>query len=1049
MKHLYYVISVICSQIFFPFAILAMLWYGSAMHGKGYTPYSVQDDLLYPKPQPDKDTLTVYGKVQNINGLPLKDVKIAELDHENATYSDARGEFHLTIHHPAILTYSLPGYQFHTAPTANHLFVTVTLYEEDKFLDSLIVTALGIKRKEIALPYSATKVAGEELLRNKDPNMITALAGKVAGVQVHKSASGIGGASQVLIRGVRTLDSNNQPLYVIDGIPILSASTEQAYTAIGSISNGGNRDGGDGVSDLNPEDVESITVLKGAPAAALYGGRAANGVILITTKRSKQEDHKITFSTSLTVDDAFCLPQFQNTYGESNGIESWGERKEMPAYDNAGDFFHTGLTSITALSLTTGSRYIQSYYSYAYTNVKGIVGDNHQYRHNITYRGSSALYNDKLKLDGHVNLVRQRIDDRPVSGGFYMNPLVGLYRFPRGKDIGVYKNQFEVYDDSRNMSVQNWHAPTQDFEQNPYWVTNRIHSKDVHTRIISSLSAEAQILPALKVQARAGMDYSDTQLRQQYYASTAPALAGPNGRYGEFSYNDIVIYGDAMVTFEKRMADFFLNVMLGGSIERQTINSFRYDSKTASLKYANVFNLGNILWGPSAYMPPQQIDAIKEQQSLFAMAQIGYKDLVYLDLTARNEWSSSLACTNHLESGYFYPSIGVSWIINRTFSLPSWISLAKVRIAQSKVGNDIPAGVTSLLWTLGAGAELQAPEAYYETLLEPEMTNAFEVGTEWRFLKDRYGVSFTYYKTNTKNQFFRLDARTGAPAAYEYVNGGNIQNTGIEIQCDATLVRTRSIQWKTTLTASANRNEVLELHDRLTDFVYGPRGFSSSYLMKLVKGGSVGDIYGKAFLRDENGTILYETEGDRAGLPKVTGEDNSVKVGNCQPKCNIGWQNQLRMGQFEVAFLIDSRFGGEILSQTQADLDLYGVTVATAEARDAGAVWLEGHKIENVEGFYKLVGGRSGVTEYYMYDATNIRLRELSVTYNLPQSLLLKTKVIKSAKLALTARNLFFIYKKAPFDPDLVLSTGNDNQGIEVYGMPTTRSMGFSLQCEF
>ena len=334
--------------------------------------------------------------------------------------------------------------------------------------------------------------------------------------------------------------------------------------------------------------------------------------------------------------------------------------------------------------------------------------------------------------------------------------------------------------------------------------------------------------------------------------------------------------------------------------------------------------------------------------------------------------------------------------------------------------------------------------------MRPEMTYSVEVGTEWRFLQSRLGINATYYRTNTRNQFFKLPALSGDRFAYRYVNAGNIQNEGWELTLDAAPVMNRDFMWKTTLNFSSNKNKIIELHEKLKEFVYGPTSFSSSYAMKLVEGGSIGDIYGKAFVRDAEGNIVYETDGDNKGLPRVEGDGNTVKVGNANPVFSMGWSHTLSYKGISLYCLIDWRYGGDILSQTQADMDMYGVSKATADARDAGYVLLEGRRIEDVKRFYKnVVGGRAGVTEYYMYDATNIRLRELSLSYRLPANWIQQMKIFHEIQLSFVGRNLFFFYKKAPFDPDLVLSTGNDNQGIDVYGMPTTRSLGFSIKCDF
>lgn len=996
-----------------------------------------------------QDRKIVKGKVVDDKGDPLIGANILEKNTTNGVITDIEGRFTLKLQNNDVLIISFVGYKSQEIQVKDDLPLLIEMSENAMQLDNIVVTALGIEKKESSLVYSIKQINGDELTRVKDPNMINTLAGKVSGVQINKTSSGLGASAKVQMRGMRSVIGNNEPLYVIDGVPVLNSSNEQAFSAVGGTADAGNRDGGDGISNLNPEDIESISVLKGSPAAALYGSQAANGVILITTKKGHSDVRKISFSESLNFDKAFCLPEFQNKYGVSDQVESWGERQDMPAYDNAGDFFRTGVTSTTSLSISSGNERYQTYFSYANTLGRGIVDNNNLSKHNINLRETSSLFKNYLNLDANVNIFRQTINNRNPVGGFYMNPLVGLYRFPRGVDISEYKENFEVFNSSRNLYEQNWHSDIQDFEQNPYWVINRIQSKDVRTRLMASLSAEIKVTDWFKIQARGNMDYISDKIRQKFYASTAPALCGQNGRYIEMDYQETMFYGDVMGMLNKTFDDFSLNAALGASVNDRTVNSIRYDSKTASLKYANVFNIANIIMNSAAYID-QQIDARRNLQSLFGTAQVGYKDCLFLDLTMRNDWASTLAYTSHEKTGFFYPSIGGSWIMNRMISMPQWVSFSKIRAVWSKVGNDIPLYVTNPVAHVGAGGEIESSDAAPFKDMEPEMTTSMELGTEWKFFDGRLFFSGTYYKTNTHNQFFKLPAKAGDKYAYRYVNAGNIQNTGWEVEVEYYPLHNMPVEWKTSVNFSRNRNKVVKLHEELPVFIYGPRGFSSSYSMKLKEGGAFGDIYGKAFSRDENGQIMYETEGDKKGLPKVEGDGNLIKVGNANPDFMLSWGNRLSYKNVTLSFLIDGRFGGDLLSQTQADMDMFGVTKATADARDAGFVDLEGHKIEDVKSFYKnIVGGRAGVTEYYMYDATNIRLRELALAYNLPEKWIYATKVLKNCQLSFVARNLFFIYKKAPFDPDLILSTGNDNQGIEVYGMPTTRSFGFSVKCDF
>ena len=997
----------------------------------------------------EEKCVVVKGVVCDAQGEAIVGVNIIEKGTMNGVTTDRRGKFSLEVDLHGTLIVSFVGYRTRIIPVEGRTDFVITLEHDYILLDDVIVTALGLQKKESALSYAAIQVDKDELIRVKNPNMIVALMGKVAGMQVNRSFSGMGGAVKVVMRGNRSVAGNNQPLYVIDGVPMLNESSEQPYTAIGGTADAGNRDAGDGISNLNPEDIESISILKGAPAAALYGTQAANGVILITTKKGLAGKQEVAFTSSVAFDKAMMLPKLQNHYGMSDEIESWGERENITTGNPIPSFFRTGVTAIHSLSFMTGNERVQTYFSYANTMGKGILGKHELSKHNINFRETATFYEGRLKIDGNVNLLSQHVKNRPVPGGFYMNPLVGLYRFPRGMDITEYKEHFEVWSEERHLNVQNWHAPTEDFEQNPYWIQERITSRDQRTRAIVSLALNLKITNCFSVQARGNVDYVNDKFRQKYYASTAPALAGNNGRYIDSGNEQEQTYGDVIGTYKGKFSDFSLDVSLGVSISRKKANELRYDSKTASLKFANVFNIANINMNTSAYIS-EQIDAIREMQSLFVTTQIGFRDYLFLDVSARNDWSSTLAYTSRESRGFFYPSIGVSCLMNRVLKLPEQVTSGKVRVAWSKVGNDIPLYITNPVAHVLAGGGIQASDAASFEEMKPEMSLSVEVGTEWKFFDSRLHIDFTYYQTHTKNQFFKLPAKDGDEYAYRYVNAGNIQNTGVESMIEGTPVEIKNFSWKTGINYAFNKNKVVRLHAELPVFQYGPYGFSSSYAMKLKKGGSFGDIYGKAFKRDTDGKILYETDGERQGLPMIEGDGNTVKVGNANPDFTLGWTNAFSWKGLELSLLVDGRYGGKVLSQTQADMDMYGVTKVTGDARDRGYVILEGEKITNVKGFYKsIVGGRAGVTEYYMYDATNFRLRELALGYTFPKRWMEATKFFRDVQLAFTARNLFFIYKEAPFDPDLILSTGNDNQAIEVYGMPTTRSMGFSLRVMF
>ncbi|MEG2066625.1 MAG: SusC/RagA family TonB-linked outer membrane protein [Tannerellaceae bacterium] len=987
----------------------------------------------------------VNGVVTDEKGVPVIGANIIEKETTNGSTTDLNGRFVVNIPQKTVLHVSYIGYNPQDIVYNGQSFLRIKLTENTQQLEEVVVTALGLCKKESSLAYATQLIAGEELTRNKELNLINTLTGKLAGVQINKTSSGLIGSAKVIIRGSRSVSGNNQPLYVVDGVPMLNSISEQAMTIIGGTADAGNRDGGDGISNLNPDDIESLNILKGASAAALYGAQAANGVILITTKRGVPGVQRMQFSSTLTVDHAISLPKFQNDYGKLDGsAESWGEKALLPAYDNTRDFFRNGLTAVNAISFMSGNEKTQSYFSYANATARGIIDKNSMNKHNLNLRETSSFFNKRLTLDGNVNLMTQYVKNEPAIGGFYMNPLNGLYTFPRGMDITPYKDNFELFSDKRNMQVQNWYTAITDFDQNPYWLVNRIESRNRRARVLASLSVNLKVTDWLTLLARGNVDYIHDKFRQKIYASTSPGIAGVNGRYIDIGYQETQLYGDVMAMMDKKWKEFSLNVAIGASITDNRVNSLRLDSKTASLYFPNVFTVSNINMSTSAYINEQN-DARRQMQSVFATAQVGYKESLYLDVSARNDWSSTLAYTQSNRSGFFYPSVGASLVLRPLMKRPEHISFGKLRASLSKVGNDIPLFVSNTVGHISAGGSTQPAAVAPFSDLKPEMSTSFEVGTEWRFLNNRLDVDFTYYLTNTKNQLFTLPSSAGAIYKYYFVNAGNIQNTGIELSISAIPIVSNRFQWKSTVNYSQNRNRVKELHKDLLAFVYGDEGFSSSYSLRLVEGGSFGDIYGKAFARDSYGAIRYGQD----GLPLVVGDGNTVKVGNCNPNFMLSWGNAFTYRDFSFYFLLDGRFGGKVLSQTQAILDQSGVSDVSGKARLAGYVDLEGHPIYNTRMFYEQIGGRSGVTEYYMYDATNIRLRELSLGYTLPADLLPKSEFIKQVQLSFVARNLLFIYKKAPFDPDAVLSTSNSNQGVDVLGIPTTRSMGFTIKLIF
>ncbi len=555
-----------------------------------------------------QENISVKGVVTDTKGEPIIGANVVEKGTTNGCITNIDGEFTLNTPTNATLVISFIGYQPVTIALNGQKTLNVQMQEEALSLETVVVTAMGIKKKAASLTYSTQQVGGDELTRAKDPNMITALAGKSAGVQINKSASGLGGSAKVSIRGTRSAyeGGNNQPLYVIDGVPMLNTTTESTSTVMGGENDGVNRDAGDGISNLNPEDIESMSILKGASAAALYGSQAANGVILITTKKGKAGMQRVTFSSNLTIDHAISLPEFQNSYGPS-GTDSWGEKKSLTDYDNVGKFLGNGVTAINSISVQSGNEKMQTYFSYANTTAKGIIDSNKLQKHNLTFRETASFFNDRLKLDGNATLMTQKIKNSTASGGIYLNPLVDLYSFPRGMDMSEYATNFEVADPTRNgMPVQNWYTDVSEWSQNPYWIKNRVTNTNKRYRAMASLSASLKINDWLTLQARGNADYVSDKFDQKMYASTAPNITGTyneksNGRYVWSESEQFQIYADVMAMFNKTWNKWSLNAAVGTSINKNKVNSLMLDSKIASLYKPNLFTVANIVMGS---MPP-------------------------------------------------------------------------------------------------------------------------------------------------------------------------------------------------------------------------------------------------------------------------------------------------------------------------------------------------------------------------------------------------------------------------------------------------------------
>jgi TonB-linked SusC/RagA family outer membrane protein len=988
----------------------------------------------------------IKGIVKDATGQAIPGVSVSIRGTNTGTQTDANGQFTISANTGDVLVFSSIGYVKKEVTIVNAKSIAVELSTDAKSLNEVVVTALGIKRSEKSLTYSTQQVAGAQLTNVRTDNLVNALSGKIAGVTVSPSASGIGGSSKVILRGNRSLDGNNQPLYVIDGVPISNDGNPNGQPGDAY---GGNPEGGDGIGNLNPDDIESMTVLKGGPAAALYGSQAANGVIVIVTKRGKAGRAVINFSSSVSLDHKAYEPQFQSQYGATSAGSSQSFGPPISGSpDNLSQFFQTGNNYTNSLSLSGGSEIAQTYFSYTNTTARGIEPGNKLGRNNFDLHETGKFLNNKLTVDGNVNYITQTINNSPALG-FYSNPLTGLYLFPRGQNIAPYKN-YEGPDGTNGVPTESW--PYQiDIQQNPWWVVNRNTNEATRNRILLNGSIKYDITNWLSVQARGSLDRSNDVGDQKYWAGTLAPLAAPNGNGSWNGFNQVneQKYADAIINFNvPGKGDFKVDGLLGASITDYTNNNLTFGPFPQAptlfgMFVPNLFTIQNIEVAPAGAPNPYGSNVSggttseNQLQAVFGSANLSYKNWAYLSLSARNDWSSTLAytATDH----YFYPSVGLSFILNQALTLPQEITYAKIRGTYAQVGNSPGSYLTNPLNYPNTNSVTFSSAAPYFTL-KPEKTKSLELGTDLRFFNDRLNFSFTYYKTNTINQ--TITVAPLAPSGYGsgYLNAGNIQNKGIEITLGYDVLQTKDLKWNTTFNFSRNINKVLDI-DSKANIDSVQLTSTNSYRSYVRKGGSFGDIYGQNLLKNAQGQVILAAD----GTPQRT---DFVKIGNPEPKFQLSWNNDINYQRFSLNFLVDGKFGGQVVSVMQSILDSYGVSKAYGDARAAGGVKVNGVGPDgkpvttvNADTWYQGISGRGAALGEYVYSATTVRLREVALGYTLP----VNNSVFKSFKLSLTGRNLIYFYRKAPFDPEITSSTGNGLGGVDVFNQPALRSYGLKL----
>lgn len=987
---------------------------------------------------------TLEGLIKDDSG-PLLGATVIVKNTTRGTTTDMDGKFRLEGLQPGdVLQVTYVGYDpyevTYTGQTTLDILMTTTANQ----LNAVVVTAMGIERQSKTLSYAAETVGGDDVADIKSVNMINALQGKAAGLQITPNSTGAGGSSKILFRGNKSINGSNQPLVVVDGVPLMMNITSDQVNS----NWGAQRDGGDAMSTINPDDIASISLLKGASAAALYGAVAANGAIMITTKSAMAGRLAVNVSSNTTIDTPLSLPEFQNTYG-ANGQYSWGDKLASKAPDYAEKFFRTGWTTNNSISINGGAEDLRAYFSYGNVTSGGITPENDYSQHTLNAKVGFDLFNDHIKVDFNAKYVNQHISNQP-AGGFVFNPLVGTYTFPRGGDWNGYKSNFETYNGELNANVQNWVTTTDETNSNPYWLLNRERPVVERNRYEFGGSIKYQIIDGLSLTGRMRYERADEHYVRNHYASSY----GNKYTYGKMDDNRYFseqLYADLLAQYNHTWDDFSLNATLGTSMMQTRSNnvSLLYEQSkfvapgNGGAYYPNIFNPSNF------YMNGTTMGLERKRlNSVFGAVTFGFKEALFLDVTARNDWSSALAYTDGYS--FFYPSVGASLLLNRFVDMGRNIDLFKFRGSYSIVGNDVPVYKTNPRYTYGDQGAINPPESVPFRTLKPEKTHSFEVGFDGEFFQHRLHVNATYYKTNTKNQYFEVTLPWESGYKSQFVNAGNVQNQGFELTAGWFQDFGNEFTWSTDLNLSYNDNKIIELFDGIQDGVTVSNLGGAKVI--LYEGGQYGDLYVRTLKRDESGKLVTETpEGADYQIPVNGGEQNSdlKYMGNMNSKWNMGWNNTFRYKNLTLSMLIDFRIGGKVVSMTEATLDGYGVSERTGRARDRGYVMREGIKFSNVKAYYDVVGATSFNSVYnvedYVYDATNVRMREISLGYTF-RNLFGQSK---NLTLAFIARNLFFFYKDAPMDPDVSMGTGNGLQGFDVFNLPTTRSFGLNVKLNF
>ncbi|WP_281612800.1 SusC/RagA family TonB-linked outer membrane protein [Flammeovirga sp. SubArs3] len=1015
-------------------------------------------------------TRVITGTVHDEMNEALPGVNILIKGTSSGSITDFDGKFSIEVGNGQNeLVVSYIGYITKTIAIGTQSNVSIKMELDAEQLDEVVVTALGIERSERSLGYAVSAVTAEDMgdAGVASGNMMNSLSGKIAGVQI-APVSGAGSSSRVVIRGTANLNGNNQPLYIVDGVPIANNTFKDA----GDSPDTGDVNTGDGLSSINPDDIESISVLKGGSATALYGSRAINGVILITTKSGKGKGAKsgVDFNTGVTLDVVGITPKDQTTYGQ--GIDHalagnpkattgmWGPKitgqrtdayydgkeRTLQAYDNYNNFFKTGITSNTSVSAYTSNENSSLRFSYSNMDNQGMVDNSTYKRNTFNIRGTTSI-SKRLHIDGRLTYVNQKAHNRMEMGNSVNNYMGMLLGIPTTVDQNWLKDY--TYPEGHPRAGQP-HGYN-DKETNPYWNMNRVVNEDVLNRVIGMASVTYDITDDLKILGRAGTDYN--AMRQD----VLQPLYTPwfeQGRAYQRTNLDFESNADFLLSYHKQVGNFDISANAGGAYMHQ----LRQMTDVGSSRFSSE-DFQNPAAGSDMFQNFSTYD--KSIASLYATASVGYKGFLFLDASIRNDWSSTLPEDNN---SYFYPSISGTWVFSdMDWDTPDWLSFGKLRASWAQVGSDTDPYSLALQYELdnwdhnGMNIGGIRGNRIPNKALLPSIQTSYEFGIDIRFLNDRFGLDVARYSAIANNQILPVDISRTSGYESAIINAGEILNEGWEMSLNYQPIMNKAFNWSIDFNAAYNYNEVISLTEGVDYYSIGGVGGVN---IQAIPGRPYGEIVAKQALRDDNGNFVVDSEG------RIQVEDEPSTIGNGVQPWMAGIRNTFSYKNFTLSVLIDGKFGGDIYSSTEASMYASGKHEGTVGPRNEfidGGFWNPGNLVTahndadgnvSYEPFTQSVDPQqyfdryAGIPEFHLYDASFIKLREVSVSYMFPKTVLANTP-IKNIGLTASAFNVGYLWRNTDnIDPEASFTSRNV-QGIEYSNLAIPRTFTFKLNANF